>query len=188
MPNIWKLHTKANDYCGFIPSDLRFFYHRFQCKPLADEWEIPPATVDGKSKPLGDFVSWATVAPVVSERARDLIEDLVGDDVEFLRFHKLKGHLCFVMNVLRCEDYLDRGKSDLAEFQERFVFKTDLPKILPPIFKCPEIWGEVFVSSEFAEMMVANKLTGAALADPAEPTFPLVLANAEINRYPGLMS
>ena len=45
----------------------------------------------------------------------------------------------------------------------------------------------IFVTSPFAEMMVANKLRGAALADPGEPTFPLILANAEINRYPGLV-
>ncbi len=141
----------------------------------------------GRSKPAGDFVSWMAMAPVVSERARDLIEDLAGPDVEFLPFHRLKRRPYFAMNVLRCEDYLDMKKSDFTEFQERFIFGPSLPKPPPPIFKCPERWGEIFVSSEFAEMMVTNRLRGAELADPAEPTMPLVLAKADINRYPGLV-
>lgn len=186
--NIWKLHERANEYCSFIPHDLRFFNDKFQCKPLSDDWEVPLAEVDGQSKPLADFVSWMSMAPVVSERARELIEDLVGNDVEFLRFHKLKNKPYFVMNVLRCEDYLDRIKSDLSEFRQRFIFKADLPRSLPPIFKCPDRWSEIFVTAEFAELLVTNKLRGAALADPSEMTMPLILANAEINRYPGLMS
>jgi hypothetical protein len=185
-PAIWKLHECANDYCSFIPSDLRFFERRFQCQPLTDEWDVPPAAVDGKSKPLADFVSWMSMAPVVSERAAELIADLVGEDVELLRFHKLKAKPYFVMNVLRCEDYLDKQKSDFTEPSESFVFRSDIPTTLPPIFKCPGRWDEVFVTRDFAEMMVANKLRGAALADPAEPTFPLILAKASVNRYPGL--
>lgn len=187
MGRIWKLDECANKYCSFIPHDLGFFYGRFQCVSMADDWVAPRAELLGRSKPLGDFVSWIGRAPVVSKRARDLIEDLVADDVEFLRFHTLKGKPHFVMNVLRCEDYLDIEKSDLTVCGERFIFRSDLPKVLPPIFKCPERWGEIFVSSAFAQMMVTNKLRGAALADPGEPTFPLVLANADVNRYPGLL-
>lgn len=182
------MHERANEYCSFIPQNLRFFDNRFNCKPLGDDWSIPPAEIEGRSKPLADFVSWMSMAPVVSERARDLIEDLAGNDVEFLRFHELKGKPYFVMNVLRCENYLDKEKSVFAEFHERFIFKADLPGDLPPIFKCPGRWSEIFVTAEFAEMIVANRLRGAALADPAETTMPLILANAEINRYPGLTS
>ena len=126
-------------------------------------------------------------SPVVSARARSLIENLVGRDVEFLPFHELKKKPYFVMNVLRCEDYLDMEKSDFAVFQESFKFKADLPSVLPPVFKCPGRWAEIFVTAEFAEMLVTNKLRGAELADPAEPTMPLILAKAAINRYPGVI-
>jgi hypothetical protein len=186
MTSIWKLHECADDYHSFIPHDLRFFERRFQCKALADEWEVPPAEVAGKSKPLADFVSWMSMSPVISERAADLIDDLAVGDVEFLRFHALKNKPYFVLNVLRCEDFLDYERSDLTVPNERFVFKADLPARLPPIFKCPGRWSEIFVNREFADIMVANKLRGAALADPAEPTFPLILAKAPVNRYPGL--
>jgi len=91
------------------------------------------------------------------------------------------------MNVLRCKDFLDLKKSGLTVARERFEFRIDLPEVLPPIFKCPGRWDEIFVSSEFAEMMVANRLRGAALAHPGEPTFPLVVTNSPINRYPGLV-
>lgn len=186
-PEIWKLHECADDYHSFIPHDLRFFERRFQCKPLSDDWDVPPAEVAGKSKPLADFISWMSMSPIVSERAADLIDDLAVGDVEFLRFHSLKNKSYFVLNVLRCEDFLDCGKSDFTVANEKFLFRSDLPARLPPIFKCPGQWDQIFVTRNFAEMMVANKLRGAALADPAEPTFPLILSKAEINRYPGLI-
>lgn len=182
---IWKLHVRDN-YCGFIPHDLRFFYDRFRCQSLAESWERPPATIDGKSKPLPDFAGWVTSAPLVSERAADLINDLAADDVELLPFHPLKGKPYWVMNVLRCEDFIDGNRSNFEIANERFIFREELPSQLPPIFKCPEWMGDVFVSKQFAEMIVANKLRGAALADPGEPTFPLILSRSEINRYPGV--
>jgi hypothetical protein len=135
---IWKLHAGgSNKYCSFIPHNLRFFASRFDCEPLADYWEIPPAELSGRSKPAADFVIWMARAPAVSERARDLIVELAREDVEFLPFHEIKKQRYFVMNVLRCEDYLDVGKSEFTDFHERFIFKSNLPRVLPPIFKCP---------------------------------------------------
>jgi hypothetical protein len=183
---IWKLHIEADKYTGFQPSDLRYFVGRFECKPLNKNWEPQPAAIVGRSKPLADFASWATGAPTVSERSRSLISELAGSDVEFLSFHMMKNIRYYVLNVLRCENYLDLRRSKLDTISSIYTFKKGIPQRLPPIFKCKGELDEVFVSSEFAEMMVANRLRGASLADPAEPTFPLILRKAEINRYPGL--
>lgn len=184
---IWRVHLEADRYRAFIPHDLAFFANRFECKSLQDSWEIPPAEILGRSKPAKDFISWMDMAPVVSQRTRDLILNLAGEDVEFLPFHQLDGKSYFVMNVLRCEDYLDGGRSDLTQFRERFIFRENLPEPIPPIFKCPGQWGSIFVTSVFGEIMVAHKLRGAALADPAEPVMPLILAKRPVNRYPGLI-
>lgn len=184
---IWRLHLEADRYRSFNPHDLQFFADRFQCKPLQGSWEIPPAKVLGKSKPAKDFISWMEKAPVVSQRTRELVHNLAGEDVEFLVFHELDGRPYFVMNVLRCKDYLDARRSDLTQFRERFIFREDLPESMPPMFKCPGQWDSVFVTSAFGELMVTHKLRGAALADPAEPLMPLILAKQPVNRYPGLV-
>jgi hypothetical protein len=184
---VWLLHLEADSYRSFIPHDLSFFEKRFECKPLRGSWEIPPANVLGRSKPAKDFISWMNKAPVVSQRTRELVHNLVDEDVEFLPFHELDGKPYSVMNVLRCEDYLDMERSDLTQFRERFVFGGKLPDRIPPIFKCPGQWNYVFVTSAFGELMVTHKLRGAALADPTEPLMPLILAKRSINRYPGLI-
>jgi hypothetical protein len=154
---------------------------------MSDSWEIPPAEVRGRGRPLADFLSWMLMAPIVSEQARECIQELVGDDVEFLPFHRLKGRRFFVLNVLRCEAYLDHAKSSFEYAHERFVFKEPLPSVLPLIFKCPDRWGDIFVTAPFGEMIVENKLTGAALADPQEDTMKLILAGEGLNRYPGVI-
>ena len=182
---IWKLHIEADRYAGFQPDDLSFFADRFECRRMAADWAPPPVTVCGRSKPLPDFGSWMNKSPVVSERARDLVEQLAGADVEFLPFHPLKAKPYFVLNVVRCLDWLDPEHSDLG-IAGRFAFRKDLPLDEYPIFKCTGLWDEIFVTSRFGEMMVANALRGASLADPAEPTFRLLLAKAEVNRFPGL--
>ena len=183
---VWRLHLEANKYRSFLPDDLRFFRNRFQCKALGDQWKIPPVKLDGLSKPLGDFMSWMTMAPTVSERAMIAIKTVASSDLEFLPFHKIDDVQYFVMNVLRCEECVDYEKSDLSLFSERIFFQSDIVEGLPPIFKCPSLWGEIFVTAKFGEMMVANGLRGAALANPSEPALPLILRNAELNCYPGL--
>jgi hypothetical protein len=126
------------------------------------------------------------MAPLVSERARDCISSIAGAGVEFLEFHKVKSHATFVMNVLACEDVLDLQRSSLEVFMERYVFREDLQDSLPPIFKCPGLWGQIFVTSSFGAMLVENALRGVALKDPEERTMPLILKKARINRFPGL--
>ena len=186
MPKIWQLFATAESYCYLVPHDLRFFRNRFVCNAMAEEWEIPPLQLANKSKPLADFVSWMASAPVVSERAAVAIGDIVTDDVEFLPFHRIKGHRLWVINVLRCEDGLDTKRSSFEPFQERYIFKDGFAEIAPPIFKCNRHLDVVFVNSAFGAMLVDRGLKGAALADPAEPIMPLILSRSAISKFPGL--
>ena len=148
---------------------------------------MPPAKVLGVSKPVADFISWGiTRVFVVNERARDEIKGLDPEAVEFLPFHNLGRHRTYVANVVRCEDYLDHGGSDLNGSNPRYVFRRDLPQTLPAIFKCKDASNDVFVTAAFGNMIVHAALRGAALADPAERPFPLILARADMNRFPGV--
>jgi hypothetical protein len=184
---IWLLFLNSNNYRHFIPHDLSWFVNRFECKPLRGSWEMPPAKTLHKSKPAKDFIGWMNRAPVVSQRTRELIHQLVGDDVEFLPFHELNGKPYFVMNVLRCEDFLDEERSGHTPSEGPFIFRNSLPAQIPPIFKCAGHWDSIFVTSAFGELMVAHKLRGAALGDPAVPVFPLIVTKQPVNRYPGLI-
>lgn len=180
---IWRLFIDADRYISFIPHDLHYFTDRFCCRSLINGWEPPPVTINGRSKPLADFVSWMNRAPIVSERTMKLIENLVGSDVEFLPFHKLKNKGYYAMNVLRCEDLIDYEKSVLDPLLERIYFIENLPDVLPPIFKCGDKFGDIFVTFPFIDMMLNNKMTGAKLAYPEENIVKLILAGAEIDRY-----
>jgi hypothetical protein len=184
---IWRL-VESGRYCSFIPDNLSFFSDKFNCVSLVNDWKIPPAKISGRSFPLADFVSWMHKAPVVSERAKDLIENLVGNDVEFLHFHSLKKKPYFVMNVLKSEELLDFDRSVMTPIREKYYFRDISTYNLPPLFKCVGFYEQIFVTRPFAEMIISNHLKGAILADPSEEVMPLIVAGRSINRYPGLVT
>jgi hypothetical protein len=182
---IWRL-VEVGKYCSFIPHDLDYFLHRFNCSLLGIKWELPPAKIYGRSFPLGAFVSCMHKAPVVSARSKSLIEKLACHDVEFLEFHSMKKKPFFVMNVLRSEDVLDFERSSFSPIKERYYFKESQINNLPPIFKCAGFYSQIFVTRPFGEMIVANRLRGAALADPAAEALPIMVSGKSLNCFPGL--
>jgi len=194
---IWLLRTDGeNKYMGLVghpapeilPASKNFSGH-----VMPDDWTLPPLVILGKSKKLGDFVGWTLDVPVVSERAKSVLQSLVGEDVQFLRFHDLRGKPYYAMNVLRIEDYLDNERSagqrrpDGTLFvYHRYVFKDNLPDDLPPIFKVTPS-SAVFISRRFAEAIVENRLTGACLQDPGKSGITLIASGQPLNVYPGLL-
>ena len=183
---IWKLEIACDNYQSFLPIDYTFYTERFDCRHMAQTWKLPSVEILGKSKKLADFVSWVPSAPIVSERAKSCISELVGNDVEFLPFHGLKGKPYYAMNVLRCEDYLDLNKIDTTSYTHKFFFRRNIPNILPLIFKCPGFRHQIFVTKPFADMMVVQQLRGAELADPARSYLYDYMARRETNCYPGI--
>ncbi len=159
---------------------------------MPDDWVFPPFVIFGKSKKLGDFVGWVLNVPIVSQRAKDILKPIVGDAVQFLRFHEIRGKKYYAMNVLRIEDYLDNERSAGQRNSEgilftyhRYVFR-DLPDELPPIFKVTPM-SEVFVTERIARAIVDNKLTGACLQDPGESGITLLAQGKPLNVYPGIL-
>jgi hypothetical protein len=178
---------------GYIP-DNDYWMRNFGGRLMQADWELPPLDIHGKSKKLGDFVGWSLQAPIVSERARDVLEPIVGDAVQFVRFHELRGKPYYGINVLRVErSYLDveRSKCNPRKNGEiavclQYVFRDDLPDELPAIFKIhPE--SSVFVTRRFAEAVVEHKLTGFCLQDPGKNALTLISKGQPLNAYPGLL-
>ena len=192
---IWELQATGNSNLGVAPGDLRYFHDHFVGAPMSSKWELPPLEILGKTKKLRDFVSWIAQAPLVSLKAKSLIEELCGDDVEFLRFHDLNGKPYFAMNVLRVEDYVDLRKCETTNYNSgelidivTYGFREDLPGFLPTIFKEPLCLNTIFVTEAFAAMAVNSSLTGLALADPSVRQLSLAIHDVDSNVVPGIIT
>ncbi len=185
----------ANEYmsvAGYAGPDASYWRVNFAGERMSEDWPLPPLKILGKSKKLGDFVGWTFRAPIVSARAKDVLQPLVREDVHFLPFHELRGKPYFAMNVLRVEDYLDNERSEGQRWPDgtlltyhRYVFRENLPADLPPIFKVTPS-SSVFVTRRFADAIVQNKLTGACLQDPYKG-LTLVARGEQLNVYPGVL-
>lgn len=189
----WLLAIGGKNNLGLIPHNLDWFKYKFECQPMLEEWNAPTFEISGKSKKLRDFVSWVSRAPLVSERAMQAIRKLCGQDIEFLPFHSIKGKPYWVMNVLRLEDIVDLNKCNASIYGGKvvsiseYVFKEDRIRNLHPIFKVPEVKGDVFVSQEFANMVIDLQLTGLSLADPKVNNFVKVARGESVNVVNGVV-
>jgi hypothetical protein len=193
---IWLLRagaeTKYMRLAGHLPNDdywERYFCGRF----MPADWQLPPLEILGKSKKLGDYVGWMLQAPIVSDRARNVLEPTVGTDVQFVPFHDLRGEPFFGMNVLRVEQgFLDTNRSvcvrrrngDIA-YCSQYFFRSDLPAELPPIFKISG-GSNVFVTARAVTKIVEHQLTGFCLQNPNENAFALMGKGIPLNVYSDL--
>jgi hypothetical protein len=183
---------------SLAPNDLKFFRSHVIGQPIS-HWSVPPLRVTGKSKKLGDFVSWMLTAPVISSRGRSALEPILSGLVEFLPLIELKGKEFFAMNVIALEtNVLDTAKSEFLfgrhEPKEPYLLRraSFLPNTnLPAIFKVSfrpksEPFPNVFVTTPFAEVVVKEHLTGALLTDPAANRLKQILEGAPRNVVPGV--
>lgn len=195
--NVWRLTVGGRKYLGLIPHDLSYFNANFNGAHISLPWEPPPVEIDGKSKKLPDFVSWMKCVPVVSDRAKLVLEQVAKDQIQFLPFHDIKGKKYYALNVVNIEHHvLDKAKSSIffastgaAISLDKAVFINPLPSNLPPIFKVEadgEIFGDIFVSRIFADIAIQHQFTGIALADPKLDPLDELLSNRPANVVPGI--
>jgi len=194
--NIWRLWVGGKANLALIPHNLEYFSNHFIGERLGDAWTPPPVSINGKSKKLRDFVSWMERAPVVSQRARQILEPLLGDNVEFLKFHEILGKSYFALNVLRLENILDRDQSEVLYADEAkrnilrvssfFLREEQLSVPTPRIFKLSHERNSIFVSNNFADVVIDNKLTGLALVDPRKNIYKINALGGDLNDVAGV--
>ena len=189
MLRIWELHVDPNPHLCVQQSDLRYFNGKFDGRPMKAGWVTPPYEILGRSKKVADFTSWQIGSTfLVSNKAREVIAGLSGEDIEFLPFDCIKSCELFAVNVLRIEDFLDVEKTEFmpgAGIPSRVAWKGQLPVEVPPVFKVRRSpW--TYVSKAFAEKAVEHALTGVSLADPGKDRFQQTIRQEPINEYPGL--
>ena len=189
MLRIWELHVDANPHLCVQQLDLRYFNDKFDGRPMKDGWVTPPYEILGRSKKVADFTSWQIGSTfLVSDKAREVLAGLSGQEIEFLPFDRIKGRDVFAVNVLRIEDFLDVEKTEFmfgAGIPSRVTWKAQLPAELPPVFKVlSSPW--TYVSKAFAEKAAEHALTGVSLADPNKNRLNQVIRQEPINEYLGL--
>ncbi len=189
--DVWRLVLESNRDL-VIRTDLDYFQDHFVGKPI-DNWAPPPITVRGKSKRLRDFVSWMLMAPVVSDRAKGALEELLEPHVQVLPLIQLRGKQYYAINVTRLVDCLDRQRSDVVYDRRdssrilniyRFRFAASRLESVP-IFKLPDYPDEVFVRGSFVEAVKKHDLRGAAFADPGGAAFEAILRGDSQNVVAG---
>lgn len=153
---------------------------------------LPLLEVVNKSKPKSDFVSSPLSTPILSEHALAALTPLIAPFVKPIQV-ELDGWTIYVIKVTSIQDILDEEGSDLARNERgeiyqyyRYAFNRFGATSLPPIFKVRSN-SDVFVTNEFAESIIRNKLRGASLEDPTKDELSQIVRGESRNIYPGLI-
>lgn len=173
----WMLGAKSKDvlslYLGRRRGD-----DEFTGRSMANTWEAPKELkIRNKSFRNPDFLSFDLCAPAVSQKAKDALEPLIGQDCEFLPLVNIKKKQYYALNVLKVIDCLDLHKSDIQYRHSdptqivnvhRYVFDERKIPQGTVIFKIPQdraCWA--FVRVPFINCVMRKYLTGAQFYDPA---------------------
>lgn len=168
---IWELELDYDKYDNLKPV-VKWSWEEtrsFDGREKVSTWE--PIEVERlepeKGLDLADNMWLSTPVPAFSDKAKQLVEGLLGDTVEFLPTISKEGTfwLVNVTTVLNCVDY---EKSEIVRFPfserimdiPRFVFReevvkgVDMFKIKDKPLRFP------FVSDRFKELVESSGLTG----------------------------
>jgi hypothetical protein len=185
---IWRLVPEGHKDV-VLRTPLKYFQNHFVGRSMIVGWQAPEIDARaGRGKRIPDFVSWMLTAPVISPRARQVLEPLIAPHVEILPLLKLRGSDLWAVNVMTLVDCLDEDRSEVAYSPDdgrimnvvTFGFKEHcVPDV--PIFKLASYPADVFVTRSFVDQVLAAGLHGAAFGDPAVNPFPLILKGKSLN-------
>ena len=83
MGKIYMLNVNSERALSLMPGDLDYFQTHFVGEKLPNTWSFPNIEIDKKSYPVRDFVGWMLSAPIVSEKAKDILYPLISPYVQF---------------------------------------------------------------------------------------------------------
>ncbi|PEQ07930.1 imm11 family protein, partial [Bacillus toyonensis] len=174
---IWQLKSSTDDYETFqllnYEEDKKYFKTSFHSTvSFSDSWtpKFIEVTDEGKSSDYPIFWGKSGVQ-IISEKAKNVLESIVGDNIEFLPLiHKQTHKKYYAMHVLRVLEALDTNKTIFDKLSsgliigcEKFVF---IPYVVQhePIFKL-NINGKVhpnylLVSDQFKNAILESELKG----------------------------
>jgi hypothetical protein len=170
---VWTIVSDSNKYRSFTIHDNSQYLHRLEIlnrgQKLGNLWE--PLYVElyhdeegwEQNKPIGDFIQ--LFGPSINKKARNILEPLIGNTVEFLPLETSTG-LFWALNVswINC---LDLPRSDVKYFSngkvlsvERYSFFEERLKDIH-MFHIIELRASGwFVSDEFRKAVEDNDFQG----------------------------
>lgn len=120
---------------------------------------------------------------------------MLHEHCEILPLTDLRGKPYFAVNVLTSIDCFDAENSDVTYSSEdptRIIYfgnhHLHADRIPPdvPIFKVPEDAGSVFVTQPFVDVVISDRLRGAAFMDPHVNAFHKIMRGEPLNVVAGL--
>lgn len=155
------------------------FDNYFVGKIMPNDWTPPEIKIYRKNSPMLAFIGWMQRAPVIIEDIKKKLEPFISQYVQFFYLTTVKGKRLFAINVIKVVDCLDLNKSDIRYASSNknrilhfksYVFDENKANeaIKVPIFKVPQAPNEIFVTKDFIEQIISNKLYGAGFAYPSK--------------------
>jgi hypothetical protein len=164
---IYTIVPDADTYHCLVLADPKDWdkFDDFTGKRLAHMW-VPVAVKIFKVKRAGDFPSLINHVPVLSSRAWQVLQSLIGGSVEALPLEHPTG-IFYAINVLDLVDCLDYSRSQIERFPsggimyiERYAFKKGCVEGRH-IFKIAEApLKRVLVSDTFKQLVEKSQLEG----------------------------
>lgn len=127
-----------------------YFDKHFIGKRMKKDFPRPKFELSLGRRPILDFISLVNWVPVISERAKAILEPLIKEDCQIFELATIREKKLYVINVLSSV----RGFEDPTA-GERSIFTG-----------ASSTSSSVFVNQAFADLVVSEKLYGACFVDP----------------------
>ncbi len=159
-----KQHSQSSVERADFATDL---YRMFKSsEPLAGTWKPLELEIDkGRSGPVSDFPSLPIMLPIFSARAWEILEPLIGSEVEALPvIHPRAPHVA--IHVMKIIDGLDHAESKFKYYPSGNIdgileYHWDEAKIKGHhMFHIPEGESDIYVSGAFRQTVESHGLKG----------------------------
>jgi hypothetical protein len=170
---LFQLKADYSECCAFLNQDgvpSVWGDGWFEGTPRGQTYPIPKGEreeerIDG---PLPDFTHFALRPyPTFSERATEVLGDLLSDHGEFAAIEMDEPMRYFAFNATTIVDVLDEKRSEIARFRSGGVMAVDKHILLdsvtslPPIFKIPQTRrNTTYVNEQFVAQAQSHGLRG----------------------------
>ena len=169
---IWEIRFIDDNYDALEPKNDWNYDEitKFDGRELLNNWKLLELVkcYPEKNNPLNDAPTFLSGVPLVNNRTKKVIKELIGDAVEFLPTSYENKNEFWIVNVTNVLDCINYNKAEPKRYSNngrvmyfnRYSFFEDKVKNqdIFKIVECPRSY--VFVSDKFKDIIEKNKITG----------------------------
>ncbi|MED1092697.1 imm11 family protein [Bacillus paramycoides] len=174
---IWQLKSSTNDYQTFQLSnyeeDKKYFKNAFNSTiSLSDSWVAKFIEIIDEGDQSDCPIFWGkSGVQIISEKAKQILEPLVGNNVEFLPLiHKTENEKYNVIHVLRVLDALNVDNTIFKKLNSGLIIGCEEFSFIPSVVQNEMVFkvyinkkihpNYLLVSDEFRNMVLESDLKG----------------------------